>query len=263
MESQREYNRRYGKDYYHRHKGAKVMSRGTEVNCADCGSTFAAYTPQHRFCNTCSFKRDRARKAKWAREHGQRPNPRTVSDRRALLKEAALRRNAALPSRRGSEPSLVWTAEACVPFSYSGSKNHIWTMAGSHVFSRQESVACREGLATELKQAVGGRAVEGRLWIEVFVQKPDHRGDAVNLLDLISDAVKDATGVDDRWYSVLRLDWEIRKAKPMIWVRIGQEITEPYRVCSMCGRDLPRGAFRVDGRTSTSRECLECRRKNV
>jgi len=158
---------------------------------------------------------------------------------------------------------MLWTAEVSVPFSYAASKNHIWTMAGTHVYSRKESVSFRDDLAAALRKAVNGRAVPGWLWLDIFVQKPDHKGDAVNVVDLVCDAAKDATGVDDRWYSILRLDWEIRKTDPMLWVRVGQESSEPMRVCALCGEPRTFDVFMGAGRTHMGRECRDCRRVSM
>lgn len=74
------------------------------------------------------------------------------------------------------------------------------------------------------------------------------------------DAVQEATGLDDRWYSVRRLDWRIVKLNPKIYVGIGQETTEDALACSYCGRVLPlesfgRNAANPLGRSRTCREC--------
>jgi len=114
-------------------------------------------------------------------------------------------------------------------------------------------------LAEKVRQAVAGRAVAGRLWLDIFVQKPNHRGDAVNVVDLVCDAVEDATGVDDRWFSVRRLDWEVKKSDPLLYVVIGQETSEEQRICALCGRELPTTMFGPHGK-SVGRECRNCRR---
>lgn len=253
----------YNKTYYHNHRAPGTTNRNQPARCKDCAAPFVAYGPRHLYCRACSEKRNMARKAKWAREHPKKANPASRSARRVRVKENALVRSAAVPSRRGAQPALAWTAEVSVPFSYAASKNHVWSMAGTHVYSRKESVDFRGELALLLRHAIKNRAVPGRLWLDIFVQKPNHRGDAVNVVDLVSDAVKDATGVDDRWYSILRLDWEIRKTTPMLWVRIGQESSEPMRICALCGQALPLASFYKDsakGPGGTSRECRECLR---
>lgn len=53
--------------------------------------------------------------------------------------------------------------------------------------------------------------------------KPDHRLDAINFLDGIADGVKDAIGIDDRYFSAT-IDWSIDKQNPRIEVFIRQWI---------------------------------------
>jgi Holliday junction resolvase RusA-like endonuclease len=151
-----------------------------------------------------------------------------------------------------------------IPFDYAASKNAVWrTGRGGHVYARKESVAFRHELT-----AMIGDSAEGRVWyqrktyIDVFVEKPNHRGDATNVLDLVCDAIKDAIGVDDRWYAITRLDWSIVKVDPRIIVGIRQCGFGDQQVCSHCGRALARTLefFGKNASTSTglSRVCKEC-----
>jgi hypothetical protein len=83
----------------------------------------------------------------------------------------------------------------------------------------------------------------------------------VNVVDLVCDAVKDATGLDDRWYSIRCVDWQIVKVDPMLFVGLGQEDVGDAQACSTCGRLLGFDAFGKKSGTPNGieRVCRECR----
>lgn len=66
-------------------------------------------------------------------------------------------------------------------------------------------------------------ATRGVLWLRIHVYLPHHKGDAINCLDLVADAVEKGTGLDDRWYEIRSLTWEIDRANPRMVVDIGQD----------------------------------------
>ena len=114
----------------------------------------------------------------------------------------------------------------------------------------------QELIVHRLREATKGIMVyRNKVWIDIFVQKPDHRGDAINFLDLIADAIKEAIGIDDRWFSIRRIDWQIVKEKPRIFIGIGQDEQDLFdaKICSYCGRILPEKCF-----GKSKRECREC-----
>lgn len=74
-----------------------------------------------------------------------------------------------------------------------------------------------------LKASRGMRWKKQKIWLTIRVFKPNHRLDAINFLDGIADGVKDAIGVDDRYYSAT-VDWDIDKDNPRIEVFIRQWI---------------------------------------
>lgn len=226
--------------------------------------------PVQRYCPSCSAERDRERKRRSAKKAGKRiltPEQRASAkakqktDRDGLLARGA---SLSVEARRGptwyadSEPCVHKLLRVAVPFDYSLSKNSLWSnTAKGHVFMRAEIKAARRAIALCIKSTAkrtGFKVFTGKVWIDLLVQKPDHRGDAVNVLDMVCDAAKDALGVDDRWFSVRRLDWEIVKVDPLIYIGISQEITEDHRVCSCCGGQWPLGMFKGE-----RRECANCR----
>lgn len=151
-----------------------------------------------------------------------------------------------------------------IPYDKGFSKNAIWSMAAKqgHVYIRKDIQELREGLIWRIKSACGEcEWYEGKIWIDLFVEKPNARSDAINVLDTICDAIKQAIEIDDRWFGVRRIDWSIVKDEPRIYVGIGQSVSEHHRACSICGTIKPlAGCFHVakHGRLGYARECKEC-----
>lgn len=189
--------------------------------------------------------------------------------RRELAREAGLKANKeatrSITLAENSRCELVWSVQVEVPFSYFASKNYIHQLSRSsgRVFVHRKSKAKRSEISAAIRSGLGEqRVAHNKLWIEILVQKPDHRGDAVNVLDLVCDAVKDAVPVDDRWFCIRQLDWEIVKENPQLIISIGQESPDDAQVCSFCGQIKPLGAFNKDRRRplGVGHECRECRR---
>lgn len=131
------------------------------------------------------------------------------------------------------------------------------------MFLAQETKDARTALVEALKEAIAGRRVsQNRLWIDLLVRKPDHRSDALNFIDQIADAVKEAVSLDDNWFSLRRLDWEIAKDEPVFYIGIGQESDIDLYACSYCGRLLEASAFGANKSTKSglARTCRECSR---
>lgn len=163
-----------------------------------------------------------------------------------------------------SVAELIWMLRVMVPFTYAASKNHIYASRKTgHVFLRSESRAKRTEISLAIREGLGDRKVaHNKVWIDILVQKPNHSGDAINVIDLVCDAIKDVIPVDDRWFCIRRVDWEIIKDDPQLIVGIGQATTEDAQVCSYCGQIKPLNAFTRDkGRPlGVGSECRECRR---
>lgn len=120
---------------------------------------------------------------------------------------------------------IRWLCEVRIPFSYAISKNKAVRWGNGHTYTPSEHKGLRDALSFLLLRELNGIPVFPRkkIWLDIHVEKPDMRGDAINVLDFVADAVKDAMHIDDRWYSVFRLDWTVKKDNPLLYVRIGQE----------------------------------------
>ena len=242
-----------------------AKGRPRNILCASCKALVEGAKPMQRYCEACSTEKHRQRKEEWDARHKKRSgtrNPKRRADRDGHIARGAEIADQAARSiawYADSEPSLHTLMRVAIPFDYSLSKNRLWSHAAAgHVFMRREIKANKDAIASIIRAAAAQsnwRWCEGKVWLDLLVQKPNHRGDAVNVLDLLCDAAKIALGVDDRWFSIRRLDWEIKKTNPMLYLGIGQEITEPHRICSYCGQSKPQTMFRT-GR----RECATCRK---
>lgn len=248
------------------------MAYGRNILCADCGAAVNATSPTQRYCFACSERRDLQRKRLWASVHppteAQRHRKIAAADAKIEMARVAGRKSNAASAESitwaDQTPDLLWMVRIAVPFSYAVSKNAIYRLVPrGHVFLRREARSKRDAISTLIRQALSTRKVaHNKVWLDILVQKPNHKGDAVNVVDTVCDAVKRAIPVDDRWFCIRRLDWQIVKDDPQLFVGIGQDSAEDSQVCSYCGRIKPFAAF---GRKQASplgidRICKDCRR---
>ncbi len=247
-----------------------IAALSATINCAICGCAAPRTGVRQLYCEKCSAERHAERQRKWARQNPlSSERSRTVNAQRIKAIKVRGRNVSAIEARPiawgpNENPPLEWLVRIAVPFAWSASKNSIYTMrAGGHVALRREAKAYRTHIAALLKAAVSGRKIaNNKLWLDILVQKPNHKGDAVNFVDTICDAVKDAIGLDDRWYSIYRLDWQIVKHDPKIFIGIGQVDSEDVRICSHCGRALTFSYFNRNRSMEhgIGRTCRDCSR---
>lgn len=245
------------------------MAENPTIRCP-CGVEEPRRSATHVYCVKCSEERNRLRQNRWDRTHppSELKAANRLTSQRAnqeMTKEAGIHVSVAQRSSgtwMAEDVTPIWIVRVCVPFSYAASKNHIYAVTGQgHRTLRSESSDLRQRLVDEMVLALKGRRIaQAKLWIDILVQKSNHRGDAVNVVDLICDGLVHATGLDDRWYCIRRLDWEIVKEDPVIYIGIGQETREDQRVCSACGQLLPFEAFGPADTKRIARYCKECRR---
>jgi hypothetical protein len=133
---------------------------------------------------------------------------------------------------------------------------------GHHVHKRKESRDIEQVIALATKAAMRGITIaQNKLWVGLIVEKANHKGDGINVVDLVCDALKVGVGLDDRWFCIDFLDWRINKNNPEIFIQLGQESAESLQACSHCGRLLPFSAFgkHKGNHNDLSRACKECR----
>lgn len=168
------------------------------------------------------------------------------------------------------DPEFEWIVRFMVPFSYAASKNSLYGRNGdpkkrkqNYIFIRKEAKDYRDAIALLAKDALRDIKVKhSKIWIGIFVEKSHHRGDAINVVDLICDALKLAIPVDDRWYSIRRLDWSINRHDPHLFIEIAQERgATDSKVCRFCGEIRPLTDFTNSkhGYLGKDNECFTCR----
>ena len=136
-------------------------------------------------------------------------------------------------------------------------------------FLKKESRAVRGQIAWLIKEQLlknNLKFVQDKVWISIFVQKPDMKSlDPINVVDLVCDGIKETLGVDDRWFCIKILDWQVVKENPQILIEIGQSDDIPKKVCSYCGRILALENFnfnksQIDGRSRVCKECIKLKK---
>lgn len=157
------------------------------------------------------------------------------------------------------EPVLRRHVRVAVPFEWGYSKNRAWRHAQGRTYANASTTALRGALTMQIR-ALGGPWYEGPVWLDILVQKPSMQGDAINVVDVVADAVKDAIGVDDNWYGIRRLAWQVVRRGPLMYVGIGQEVQGHHRCCSSCGQVKSLDQFNrsTRDRLGTTTRCRAC-----
>lgn len=133
---------------------------------------------------------------------------------------AKLERALPLPDRAGFR-----SFKFDIPFVKDISKNRIFFAGmgkkGFPIMRRRGSVnKLQKGIAQAVALFVGSEPwPKAKTWIDVIVQKPDHRSDAHNTIDTLLDAIKAGLQIDDREFAIGMLDWEI-KPEGRIYVQV-------------------------------------------
>jgi hypothetical protein len=230
------------------------------LNCRGCGIPFhrRADRAQQRYCGpSCSERADLKRKNVVKRERDGRSMGKEIGSAVSVA-------NAQSITFSRPNPDLIWQTRIKVPFTYAASKNHIYSLRpNGHISLRKESSAFRDLIGFELKSALrlsASRVVHNKVWIDILVQKSNHKGDAINVVDLVCDAIKRVLPVDDRWFCIRSLDWEIVRDGGFIFIAIGQESDKDVQVCSYCGQIKTLDEFYpASGKhLGSGRECRSC-----
>lgn len=239
--------------------------------CQLCNQGTERRSRVQKYCIPCSELRSEERKKAWSAAHppSQQNRKKWSTAQKGRSIEAGLANSAVVSkdSIIGSErfiASAGWCVKFKFPYSQAVSKNSLWSFGGKggHVYRRQAANQYQDTLALYTKAAMAGRKVYiNKIWIDLFVQKPTHKSDAINVLDTVCDALKVGLGVDDRWFCIRQLDWEITKNDPHIFISIYQKDTFDAQACSHCGRILAFSNFTKSkyNKSGYGRVCSECR----
>lgn len=241
-----------------------------EMFCERCQTSVPKTNHRQKYCTACSAICDLERKKLWAKDNppSSEQAQKSYGQRRKRAKENGAKTSKLQASditwMADDAPDLLWLVRIKFPFDYAISKNHIYTTRqNGHIALRTEHRHIRDVLGLAIKNALKNQTVvQNKVWLDILVQKPDHKGDAINVVDAVADVIKHSIGVDDRWFSIRRLDWEIVKENPHIFVGIGQESDTPVQVCSFCGRMLEFSSFNKNkgNKSGITRDCIDCRK---
>lgn len=158
-------------------------------------------------------------------------------------------------------------AEASIEFPYSiyASKNYMRARGrGGKVFLKPESKKIVESIIEQLKDT--GPWYENKVWLGLMVVMPSRSSDAINVLELVADAVKIGIGIDDKWFAIEILDWSISKDDAIVRVAIKQPDEFNVQICSTCSHTkLATTEFfgkskRGNKRTGLSYICKACKK---
>lgn len=235
--------------------------------CEVCGKEIIKYQHQ-KYCFECSEKKTLERKLKWAKKHypAQKDKISKNNKDRRTVNMPILKKIGEKTSKKNCNNHIHFDNNKQLnpltlliiktPFTFNLSKNCQSRFgAYGHVYLRKEANMEREKIINKII-ASEVKFVTGKIWISLLIQKPEARGDAINFVDAICDAIKKGIGVDDNWFCIKQVDWEIKKEDPHIYIRIEQENNTPHRACSYCGRILTEDNF--SGIKKKTRECKSC-----
>lgn len=218
-----------------------------KINCKSCKVLFETNSNATEYCINCGGKK-----------------------RDAITKKAIRTKNKTRLSKKIKNGNVIWNQDFPLPdfdtvFTFSIpyikylSKNRMKAFAGGHYYLPEETRKAKEHIIYPIKNSKI-KFIQSKLYIELFIEKPKHQGDAINFIDTIADAIVQATGIDDRWYCIGRVDWQINKINPKIWITIKQDRRTQHQPCGNCGRILPFSSFgpspaRKNGIRNHCKEC--------
>ncbi len=245
------------------------------IICARCGNPAPRRSGNQKYCADCSEVAQLETKKKSAEKHKSeyqikerayaRETHKATQPHRAqvgLERSKAAAHEGVMWLSQQEDTNLSKVLRFAVPFDQNYSKNAIYrTGWHGHVYIRQQVRDLRQAIVEQVKSS-GVKWRVNKVYLDIFVQKPHHRTDAINVLDTIADALKVGIGLDDTWFSIRRLDWEIVKDNPRIYIGIAQEDEDRYP-CSYCGILQPFSEYTKNraARYGIGSECKSCVRE--
>jgi len=118
------------------------------------------------------------------------------------------------------------TKKICIelPYDTGISKNRAFIVARNRIITSPQMRRIKEVYGAICNHAFKDSNYEPKkkVYLAIYVFKKDHRSDAINVLDVLCDVIKKAINVDDRYFSIVLLDWGIDPISPRIHVGVFQ-----------------------------------------
>ncbi len=226
--------------------------------CVDCGCKFMAKVARMTRCNTCQRKRDAEYFVEWRKINPdwkkRRANRQKEYNRirAAAARSMLVEKKVVMPERIG----VTALERFIISWDAGLSKNELYGRKPGAIFLRDRARKLKQAIISMVVLKTGGRWPVGKIWVDIIVQKDSQKADAVNVVDILCDAIKDGIGVDDKWFSLGLVDWEVSKIAPKIVFQIYRYHSEPKRVCYSCGEVRDASEF---WKRSAGGMCLRCR----
>lgn len=243
--------------------------------CRKCEVVFERRSYVHVFCDSCAEWRGRYKKARWQKEQDEkfgssaRQQPSSEVRARQLRKKEACSeiglKNAkgetALPDRSNAVKAIR------IDFPNDGylSKNsliNIGMVSGKpYPYVRKDIKKRKEVIGFLIRSQLRSFCwPRSKTFIDIMVQKHMVGTDAINVVDTVCDAIKIGLEVDDEWFCIGMLDWEVVKKDPKVFVQVSTYSTEHQRVCGFCWQIKPYAQFGKHSQNifGISNQCISC-----
>jgi hypothetical protein len=226
----------------------KDKIRGVII-CQECGKADARRAVLHKFCKECSLERQRKRGNAWTKIHGRPPLSKSWERQRKRKREEFIQKQGEMVSVREAKgakllPDRTSSAKTIrIEFPFSGllSKNALpnigFRTGKPFIFITEEIHQFRDSISLMVKEQLGlSKWPTSKTWIDIAVQKPNNRLDAINIVDTLCDGLKVGLDLDDKWFAIGVLDWELVFVDPKVFVQISTTAVGEQKNCSICGQ---------------------------
>lgn len=237
-----------------------ITKKPVLVVCQSCGVESYRGSKIAKFCLQCALNRIPANKLRCKEKN---PEKHTES-----IKKSATNKRIEMVARGAAiaemvKPRIYWPADheidtyiQCrvkIKYNKNLSKNAAYGISRrGFMYIKPDARQAMDDVKKALRP-FANKFKKAKTWIDIFVEKPHNRGDAINFIDSICDAVKIAIGVDDKFFSIRKVDWKVNKQNPRIFIGISQESDEETFICIYCGREC-----KVSAKSCYKNTCVQC-----
>ena len=232
----------------------------TEKPCARCGEPTVdrSINQVKKFCGACLPEARLEFNRTYQKKHADR-----IAGARKKYREecdAASSREAHCVAGMPHVPPMVEATRFRIPFFKELSKNRFlrrgWRGGVYIPDDTRKAFDYSLALARDALKDFRLRGKPGKVWVALMVQKPNMKSDAINMVDAVCDILKDALEIDDCWFSLKYVDWEIKRVNPEILVEVSVSRTTETRLCNRCWGEKDVAEF-----TKAGLLCGGCKRK--